>query len=57
MKSMWPPLVAIFFMTYFYWAGGGGMAPSARTPDPLLPFYSLAEIQLAETASDSEVKC
>ena len=24
MKSMWPPLVAIFFMTYFYRAGGGG---------------------------------
>ena len=34
MKSMWPPLVAIFFMTYFYRAGGG-MAPSAP-PDPLL---------------------
>ena len=26
MKSMWPPLVAIFFMTYFY-RTGGGMAP------------------------------
>ena len=29
MKSMWPPLAAIFFMTHFYRAGGGGMAPSA----------------------------
>ena len=30
MKSMWPPSVAIFFMTNFYRAGGGGgMAPSA----------------------------
>ena len=28
MKSMWPPLVAIFFMTYLYRAGGT-MAPSA----------------------------
>ena len=30
MKSMWPPLAAIFFMTCLYRAGGGGaMAPSA----------------------------
>ena len=28
MKSMWPPLTAIFFMTYLYRAGGA-MAPSA----------------------------
>ena len=28
MKSIWPPLAAIFFMTYLYKAGGG-MAPSA----------------------------
>ena len=28
MKSMWPPLAAIFFMTYLYRAGGA-MAPSA----------------------------
>ena len=39
MKSMWPPLAAIFFMTNFYRAGGA-MAPSA-TPGsstaPLLP--------------------
>ena len=27
-KSMWSPLAAIFFMTYFYRAGGG-MAPSS----------------------------
>ena len=27
-KSMRPPLVAIFFMTYFHRAGGGGLAPS-----------------------------
>ena len=27
MKSMRPPSVAIFFMTYFHRAGGGGMAP------------------------------
>ena len=25
-KSMWPPWVAIFFMTHFHRAGGGGMA-------------------------------
>ena len=36
MKSMWPPLVAIFFMTYFHRTGGGGMAPSASPLDPLL---------------------
>ena len=37
MKSMWPPLAAIFFMTYFYRAWGeGGMAPSAPPLDPLL---------------------
>ena len=29
MKSMWLPLVVIFFMTYLYRAGGGGVAPSA----------------------------
>ena len=34
MKSMRPPLVAIFFMTNFYRAGG--MAPSPPPPDPLL---------------------
>ena len=27
MKSMWPPLTAIFFMTYLYRAGGGGPWP------------------------------
>ena len=32
MKSMWPSSVANFFMTYFYRAGGGGMAPSAPHP-------------------------
>ena len=36
MKSMLPRLAAIFFMTNFYRAGGGGMAPLA--PDPLLLF-------------------
>ena len=36
MKSMWPPLAAIFFMTYLYRAGGGGMAPSVPPLDPLL---------------------
>ena len=36
MKSMQLPLVAIFFMTFFYRAGGRGMTPSAPTPDPLL---------------------
>ena len=36
MKSMWPPLLAIFFMTYFYRALGGAMAPRHPLPDPLL---------------------
>ena len=27
MKSMWPSLAAIFFMTYLYRAGGGGHGP------------------------------
>ena len=35
MKSMWLPLVAIFFMTYLYRAGGT-MVPSAPPLDPLL---------------------
>ena len=35
MKSMWPPLAAIFFMTYLYRAGGA-MAPSLPPLDPLL---------------------
>ena len=34
MKSMWPPLMAIFFMTYFYRAKGD-MVPLVQ-PDPLL---------------------
>ena len=33
MKSMWLPLVAIFFMTYLYRAGGG---PLGTPLDPLL---------------------
>ena len=37
MKSMRPPLAAIFFMTYFHRAGGA-MAPSAPL-DPLLIKY------------------
>ena len=37
MKSMWPPLATIFFMTYFYRAGGRSMAPLPPAPlDPLL---------------------
>ena len=32
MKSMWSPLVAIFFMTYFYRAGGGGHGPLGPPP-------------------------
>ena len=35
MKSMWPPLAAIFFMTGLYRAGGA-MAPSAPPLDSLL---------------------
>ena len=27
MKSMWPPLTAIFIMTFFYRAGGRGHGP------------------------------
>ena len=34
MKSMWPPLVAVFFMTYFYRAWGGGGAWPPRPPPP-----------------------
>ena len=34
MKSMQPPLVAIFFMTYFH-SAGGGHGP-LTPPDPLL---------------------
>ena len=32
MKSMWPPLAAIFFMTYLYRAGGGGHGPLGTPP-------------------------
>ena len=38
MKSMWPPLAAIFFMTYLYRAGGGGPWPPRHPLDPLLEF-------------------
>ena len=34
MKSMWSPLVAIFFMTYFYRAGGGTTWPPHPHPNP-----------------------
>ena len=36
MKSMWPPLAAIFFMTYFYRALGGPWPPRHPLLDPLL---------------------
>ena len=36
MKSMRPPLAAIFFMTYFHRAGGGGHGPLGPL-DQLLP--------------------
>ena len=38
MKSMRPNSVAIFFMTYFYRAGGGhgGLAPPGSATDPHL---------------------
>ena len=36
MKSMWPPLAAIFFMTYFYRAWGGAWPPRHPPLDPLL---------------------
>ena len=36
MKSMWPPLAAIFFMTYFYRAGGGHGPLGPPPVDPLL---------------------
>ena len=45
MKSMWPPLATIFFMTYFYRAGVGGMVPSAS------PGYATA--QLPRVAPDT----
>ena len=32
MKSMWPPDAAIFFMTYFYRAGGGTWSPRPSPP-------------------------
>ena len=41
MKSMWPPLAAIFFMTNFYRAGGGGVPP-----DPLLYIYLVPKLRL-----------
>ena len=34
MKSVWPPLAGIFFMTYFY--RGGGVIILSAPPDPLL---------------------
>ena len=39
MKSMWPPLAAIFFMTYFYRAGGPW--PPRPPLDPLLILFVL----------------
>ena len=36
MKSMWPLLAAIFFMAFFYRAGGGSMAPLPSPLDSLL---------------------
>ena len=39
MKSMRPPLAAIFFMINFYRAGGGGGMASSAPLDPLLVKY------------------
>ena len=40
MKSMWLPLAAIFFMTYFHMAGGWGAWPPPPL-DVLLKYYLL----------------
>ena len=43
MKSMWPNSAAIFFMTYFYRAGGGrGSMPPSAPLDPLLLMQKVA---------------
>ena len=46
MKSMWPPLAAIFFMTYFHRAGGPSAPPGSATGTyhhaPPLPHMPLA---------------
>ena len=39
MKSMRPPSVAIFFMTFFHRARGGGHGPLAPPLDPLLRIW------------------
>ena len=49
MKSMQPPLAAIFFMTYFYRAGGGGVDDPLGSPHyPLLgaDLYEMIETRL-----------
>ena len=40
MKSMRPPSVTIFFMTYFHRAGGGAMAPSAPPGSATVTFQN-----------------
>ena len=63
MKSMWPPIAAIFFVTYFYRVGGS-MAPSTP-PDPLLtqrdrtsetPQNYIAHSKLFYTTHSSKIK-
>ena len=43
MKSMWPPLATIFFMTYFHRAWGGGAWPLGPL-DPLLKTHRFHDL-------------
>ena len=49
MKSMRPISVAIFFMTYFYRAGGGGRHGPLVPLNPLLLLYPNIELTLETT--------